>query len=248
MNIDMHCHMQVYKRQFFSEERLIKIARAAKENNVDALVALEHYNSKQVPKILELIQKEGIKAGDAFLLEETLFFPGLEVNIKGKGHIVVMGTIDKIIALRNSYPKVIKKSDSLSLKALLKVCQKYGLRCTGAHPYRVSNYLYNRKEEVLKKLNYIELNGRNIDTKEQTYELAKKLGLRVVSGSDTHHLAQMGGIYMKLQKRVNTYNELFEQIDAGNYNIQISKNIDLKNKTGIEKKKIVKEYELNQKK
>ena len=81
--------------------------------------------------------------------------------------------------------------------------------------------------EQLKRLSFLDLNGKDIAldrerTERLTYALAEKLELPVISGSDTHQAVQYGCISTVLERDCTTFDEIFSQVRAGAYRIEVA--------------------------
>ena len=75
----------------------------------------------------------------------------------------------------------------------------------------------------------LDLNGKDLAldqerTERLTYDLGEKLGIPVVSGSDTHQAVQYGCVFTIFQRDCVTLAELREEMEAGRYEIHLSGN------------------------
>lgn len=71
--------------------------------------------------------------------------------------------------------------------------------------------------EQLGRFHFLDLNGKDVaqdrkGTEEKTYRLGNKLGIPVVSGSDTHQAVQYGCIRTKFEKEIITVSDLYAEM------------------------------------
>ena len=82
-------------------------------------------------------------------------------------------------------------------------------------------------EEQLRRLKFLDLNGKDLAldrerTERLTHDLGKKLGIPVVSGSDTHQAVQYGCVTTVFEREVDTVPALYGEMTAGRYAIDLS--------------------------
>ncbi|EJN59344.1 hypothetical protein SAMN04487950_1168 [Halogranum rubrum] len=115
---------------------------------------------------------------------ETRFptIPGIEVS-SSDGHILVVG------------PNPPSRTEVNQLSAAETVDLAHDRQCAAilAHPYRNSNA---RNADA--DFDAIEINGKNPEHIAQTKELAKRLDLPLVGGSDAHYLVEVGRAYTRI--------------------------------------------------
>lgn len=73
----------------------------------------------------------------------------------------------------------------------------------------------------------ISLKGESV-ARDEIINLSTKLGLNVITGSDSHTPIQLGGIYTKLNKDCSTINDLKGCIKRNEYIIEINSSLNFK--------------------
>ena len=76
---------------------------------------------------------------------------------------------------------------------------------------------------------------------ERTSALAKKLGIPMISGSDTHQAVQYGCIYTNFQETMKTVEELYEQSKLVNPSVIVDTNHNNSGKQYLEQIRIAKD-------
>ena len=129
---------------------------------------------------------------------------------------------------------------------LLDIFDEYHVFVGAAHPFRNPGNIPELPYEQLKRLDFIDLNGKDIasnryEKEEKTFKLGKALHIPVVSGSDTHQAVQYDCIRTCFDKEVNLVEELYKEMIQGWYTIDISENCAFKVQTAGLLKKALKE-------
>lgn len=242
MKIDFHTHGKLAKNLPFSAEYTKWLFREAKATGLDALCLTEHFNTMYFDELYEYIYTNYPKEGDCFIVEGIKVFPGMEIDVAEEGHILVIGTIENIIALNHSIEPNKRKGEFLTFSELVKHVKPYNVFIGAAHPFREGSKIPTIKDELLSNLNFIDLNGKDYAMKgeiarEEVLKFAHRLNLPVIAGSDTHQAFQYCSIFNEFAEECTTIDELMFNISKGKYKIRISEDITLKVKTaGILKK------------
>ena len=113
-------------------------------------------------------------------------------------------------------------------------------------PYFAFSQQLQKAEEQLRRLNFLDLNGKDLAldrmrTEELTYALARRLNIPVVSGSDTHQAVQYGCVTTVFQREVRSVAALKAEMDAGRYEIQLSDTAAVQVRTACLLKRSLKE-------
>lgn len=95
-------------------------------------------------------------------------------------------------------------------------------------------------------LQFLDLNGKDVAQNREYFEsrtktLSHKLGIPMISGSDTHQAVQYGCICTDLKKTVKTVKNLYKEMQKGDYNIVVSESASFQVKTAGILKKALKE-------
>lgn len=181
-----------------------------------------------------------------FIPLSLAMFPGMEIDIKEKGHILVLGSIEEFLELNQELSPNKKVSDFLPFSDLLKILKNYNLILGAAHPFRPGGNIPNLKENEIKEFDFIDLNGKDmVNNKDyainNTRKLSNTYNIPVVAGSDTHQALQYGCTWTNFEEDINTFSKLKREIELENYKIQVSQSINSQVKSAGLLKKALKE-------
>ena len=244
MNMDFHVHGLLSKIKDFNKEFFINEIYFAKSNGLNGIILSEHFNAKDFLVIYDFLEKNFIYEGDRYIVEGISVFPAMEVSIKNKGHVILAGERESIIDIYDLLKAFREKDHLIELEDLLDQADIFNLLKIGAHPCRRGHKLCNQSHELLKRLDALDLNGKDIFKKGQSIardeliNLSQELGLNIITGSDSHTPIQLGGIYTNLNKECSTIKELKDCIIKGDYTIEINSALNFK----IFSSKILKRY------
>ena len=247
MYIDFHTHGKLAKNLPFSTEYTEWLMREAKEAGLDAICLTEHFNTLQFDELYKYLAKVCTRDGDTLITQDGVrVFVGMETDIAEGGHILSIGKLEDILELNTCLEPYKKKREFLTFESLMNVFERYPVIVGAAHPYREGSHISELPFEQLKRLQFLDLNGKDVALDREYYEtetgeLAKKLNIPMISGSDTHQSVQYGCIRTKLSYSVNTVEKLYEQMKDGNYEIVVSSNIGYQVKVAGLLKKLLKE-------
>ena len=244
MNMDFHVHGLLSKRKDFNKEFFMNEIYFAKSNGLNGIILCEHFNAKDFLNIYDFLEKNFTYEGDRYIVDDISVFPAMEVNIKNKGHVILTGDRDGIINLYDVLMEFREKDNLIELEELLDQADIFNLLKIGAHPCRRGHKLCNQPHELLKRLDALDLNGKDIFKKgesvarDEVINLSQELGLNIITGSDSHTPLQLGGIYTRLNKECSTVKEIKDCIIKGEYTIEIKDELNFK----IFSSKILKRY------
>lgn len=244
MNIDFHVHGLLSKRKDFNQEFFMSEIRFARENMIDGIVLCEHFNARDFCLIHEFLEKNFAYEGDRYLVNNTSVFPALEVSVKNKGHVIIVGDRDSIISIRKYLEPYMNRNNLVELEQLLDLADVYECLKIGAHPCRRGHKLCNHPENLLKRLDALDLNGKDIYKKgegiarDEIINLSKQLGINIVTGSDSHTPIQLGSILTSFNRDCFTIKDLRDSISKNDYTISIKDSLKFK----IFASKVLKRY------
>lgn len=244
MNVDFHVHGLLSKRKDFNKDFFMNEIHFSKNNGLEAIVLSEHFNAKDFLVIYDFLEKNFPYEGDRYIVNEISVFPAMEVSIKNKGHVILTGDRESIFNIYDLLKEFREKENFIDLEALLDQADIFNVLKIGAHPCRRGHKLCNHPHELLKRLDALDLNGKDIFKKgesiarDEVINLSQELGINIITGSDSHTPLQIGGIYTNLNKECTTINELRDCIISGNYTIEINSSLNFK----IFSSKILKRY------
>lgn len=244
MNIDFHVHGLLSKKTKFDEDLFLQAIENAKENGIDAFVLCEHFNAKDIGSIQSYLRKNYEYDGDRYIVNDFFVFVGMEIDIKNGGHIILCGNRDDIEKIRYDLENHKTKECFIEFEKLLNIGEKYGCLMVGSHPYRKTHKLYLQPKELIGRLHALDLNatdihGRGLEIVEgEVRRLSEEINVPYVTGSDSHYPIQLGSVKTVFNKEARTIKELIELIKERQYNIKVSKALDLK----VFSAKITKQY------
>ncbi|MDQ0297775.1 histidinol phosphatase-like PHP family hydrolase [Salibacterium salarium] len=216
MNIDLHTHGKLTKKTDFDLEYFMSMVEGAKKNGLDAFALTEHFNTKHFSDVYETMNQHFIYENNCYYIDGIKVFPGMEVDVKEVGHILLIGDREDILTMNNQLDQY--KEDFLPFERLLRMTDDYQLIRIGAHPFRESTPLTAHSSSLLKELDSFDLNGKDLhsydsqDMKSRVEKWAAELNIKVTAGSDSHHPLQLGAVCNKCSETISTITELKQAI------------------------------------
>ncbi len=246
MYIDFHTHGKLAKYLPFSTEYTDWLLGEAKRSGLDAICLTEHFNTAQFDELYGYIASKGEQVGDAFAFGGLKVFPGMETDIAEGGHVICVGKMDAVRELNRRLEPHKEKGKFLPAGELFDLFDEYHLLVGAGHPFRDGGHIPELDEGILKRFDFIDLNGKDIAidrrrTERLTYGFGRKLGKPVVSGSDTHQAVQYGCVRTLFERPFDTVEDMEKEIKAGNYRIVINPEAGFKVKTADLLKRSLKE-------
>lgn len=247
MYIDFHTHGKLAKKLPFSRIYTDWLFGEAKESGLDALCLTEHFNTLQFDEMYRYIMNSCKREGDSLVTENGLrIFTGMETDILEGGHVLCIGAPEDILELNQRLEPYKEKNCFLPFEKLMDMFSEYSVLVGAGHPYREGGHIPELPLEQLKRLHFLDLNGKDIamnarETMEKVYTLGESLIIPVVSGSDTHQAVQYGCVRTCMEEDVDTIRALYQEMLAGRYRIGTSPNAAFQVKTAGLLKKALKE-------
>ncbi len=228
MKIDFHTHGKLAKKLPFSADYISYMFQAARKSGLDALCLTEHFNTDGFEELCEFLYKTYPQTGDAFSAEGILVFPGMEVDIAEAGHILVLGKAEDILHMNRELAPYKAERHFLPFSALMETAASYQVVTGAAHPFRKGSNIPALPDQELKRLDFIDLNGKDYATageraKNEVLALAQRLGLPVVAGSDTHCFLQFGCVWNEMPE-CSTILQLAAHLREGSIKATVSDN------------------------
>ncbi|RLL43684.1 PHP domain-containing protein [Oceanobacillus piezotolerans] len=246
MKIDFHSHVKISKNSMFMPEYFSEMVKEASDAGLDALAMTEHFNTRKFQDIYDYLDEHYAYVDGYYNVEGLKLFPGMEVDVKEVGHILIIGDKNEILAIRNRLDSHTEKEHFIQFADLMDIADEYNVLRIGAHPFRESTPLHHIDKEQLKRLDALDLNGKDLYSYsneayvEKLTSFAESLELPIVGGSDTHQFLQYGCIYNTFETNCNDVDELKRMITNGGYHTVISPNLHLKVKSATLVKKLIK--------
>ena len=210
MYLDFHTHGKLAKKLPFSTAYTDWLFGEAKGAGLDALCLTEHFNTLQFDELYGYLMKTCDREGDTLVTKDGLrIFAGMETDIREGGHILCLGAPEEILELnRRLEPHKICGS-FLPFQNLMDLFDQYSVIVGGGHPFREGSHIPELPEEQLRRFDFLDLNGKDVAAdREKTWKLteglADRLGIPMVSGSDTHQAVQYGCIRTRFSKETKT--------------------------------------------
>lgn len=247
MNFDFHTHGKLSKKVDFSLDYFQNMVKSAKENGLDGFALTEHFNTRHFFDVYNTLDATYPYEHGYYLVDNVKVFPGMEVDIREVGHILIVADRETLREIRMQLEPYSSKENFIHFAQLFELVEPYEVLIIGAHPYRKSTPLYELDQSLLSRLDAFDLNGKDLhsigidENSQLVYEFANSLNKPVVGGSDTHHRLQYGCILNELERDCNTVNDLKDIILNGSYAVRISENLHEKVQSATEQKAIEKE-------
>lgn len=246
MYLDFHTHGKLAKYLPFSKEYTNWLLEEAKKAGLDGICLTEHFNTQQFKEVYQYIYDISEKEGDCLVVKGLKIFPGMETDIAEGGHVLCIGPMDAILELNEKLEPYKEKGHFLPFGKLMELYSEYPVLVGAGHPFCDGGNIPFLSEDLLKKFDFIDLNGKDVavnreKTEKATYELAGKLGIPVAAGSDTHQAVQYGCIKTNFEREFSTIVKLAEELQNNRFSIEIHSEAEYKVKTAALLKKCLKQ-------
>ena len=228
MRLDFHTHGKLAKKLPFPTAYTDWLFGEARRAGLDALCLTEHFNTLQFEELYRYLSSVSRPAGETLQLENGLrVFPGMETDVAEGGHILSVGPLEAILELNRRLEPHKAKENFLPFEKLMDLFDEYPVMVGCGHPYRAGGHVPEQPEQQLRRLSFLDLNGKDLAldrfrTEALTYTLGQKLGIPVVSGSDTHQAVQYGCVTTVFEKDCFSTAQLLEEMQAGRYQIHLA--------------------------
>ena len=247
MRLDFHTHGKLAKKLPFSTAYTDWLFGEARAAGLDALCLTEHFNTLQFADVYGYIASVSRRTGDTLELENGLkIFPGMETDVAEGGHILSVGPLEAILELNRRLEPNKEKGSFLPFQRLMDLFEEFPVVVGCGHPFRAPGHVPELPEEQLRRLRFLDLNGKDLAldrerTEQKTYALGAQLRKPVVSGSDTHQAVQYGCVVTEFPGEIVTLSDLYAQMLAGNYHISLSEEAPFRVRTATVLKRALKE-------
>ena len=248
MIIDFHTHGKLAKYLPFSPSYTDWLFAEARAAGLDAICLTEHFNTLGFREVYADIASRYPREGDAFNVDGLLVFPGMEIDVAESGHTLALGAMEEILDFNQALEPYKEKGSFLPLAELGAEARRRGLFFGCAHPFREPGRIPEQPDEALSYFEFVDLNGKDLahdrdgDIKLVT-AFAARLGIPVVSGSDTHQAFQYGSVSTVFEQRVTTVSALRQQVLTGAYTICFADDLAFRVKTAGTLKRALKEID-----
>lgn len=246
MIIDLHSHIKLSKKTEFTIDYFRQSIQEAKQSGLTAIAMTEHFNTYRFHDIYEELDRHYEYKEDYYDIEGFKVFPGMEIDVRQGGHILVIGTRPSVLELRSRLEPHTQPETFIEFERLLDWCDELSLLRIGAHPHRESNSLTQHDAAILRRLDAFDLNAKDLYTygpgmRTSVFELAQAIAIPVVAGSDTHHPLQFGSVMNILDADYDKVEDLAACVKQGRFRIQVSECLETKVKAATIVKKLLKQ-------
>ena len=233
MKIDFHVHGTITCKYLyhFDEEEFVKKINEAKKEKMDAFALTEHCHSECFPEAYNFLNKNYEYKNDYYEVDGIKVFVGIEITTIEELDILVIGKKEYIEELRYEVEKAKEDQKYIGIERLFKICDTENNLIILAHPYRRHDEFPEISEFVLRKIDAIEYNAKDLykkgieKNKHIVSKLAQNISKPITGGSDSHHHLQIGSIMNNLKKDINKVIEIKKEIRKDNYIVEISENL-----------------------
>nr|WP_106781268.1 PHP domain-containing protein [Lysinibacillus timonensis] len=246
MNFDFHTHAKLSKKSDFSISYFEGMAKKAIECGIEGIALTEHFNTKNFHEVYDTLDSHFPYEDGYYNIFGLKVFPGMEVDIKEVGHILCIGSLEDIRAMREQLNCYTEEGYFIPFSELLHLRSGYELLVIGAHPFRPSTPLKDLDHSLLSQLDAFDLNGKDLhklgiqENIRDLNEFALSLDKPVVGGSDTHQSMQYGSVYTVLKQECNNVKELKEVVLSKQFTVEIAEDLHERVSEAIRLKKIEK--------
>lgn len=247
MKIDFHTHGKLAKKLPFSPAYTDWLFREAGRAGLDALCLTEHFNTMGFEEVYRYIEEHCTREGDSYVTEDGFrIFPGMEVDIAEGGHTLVTGPLECILEMNRRLEPNKEKGNFLSFEKWSDMAAEYPVLLGAGHPYREGGSIPLLPRELLERFMFLDINGKDLaedyeGTWKKMRRFSKQLDRPLVAGSDTHQSFQYGCVYNVFEKEVHTVEELYRQIQKGEYRIETADSLSFQVETAGLLKRSLKE-------
>lgn len=247
MKLDFHTHGKLAKKLPFSVDYTRWLFEEARRAGLDALCLTEHFNTLEFAGLYNYLDSVSSRVQDTLVLENGLkIFPGMETDVAEGGHILSIGPLEAILELNRRLEPYKAPGNFLPFASLVSLLKEYPVLVGCGHPYRAPGRVPELPDEQLARLDFLDLNGKDLAldrdrTQKLTNALGKKLGIPVVSGSDTHQAVQYGCVTTRFERDCTALSDLWQEMKAGRYEICLSDHAAFQVRTATLLKRALKE-------
>ena len=190
--IDTHTHPNISKHFAFDGATVTRMVRMAKRVGLDAMALTEHFHARQYWAVHEHLADTYPMARGVFEADGLALIPGAEVNIREGAHVIVLAEVEELRRLDRAFAEPLSRGYEPPLREFLDVTDDFELVRIGAHMFRPCKELGKFAAGDLRRLDALEINGKDFGTELMLLTQARALGLPIVAGSDAHHWLQVG--------------------------------------------------------
>jgi len=190
--IDTHTHPKISKHFAFRPESITRMVSMARRVGLDGIALTEHFHGRAYWDTLDHLTATYPSSGGVFWADGVALIPGGEVNVRPGAHVILLGDVEEIRRLDRAFIRPLSQGYEPGLRELLDVSDGFPVARIGAHMFRPAKELGKFAAEDLRRLDALEVNGKDFGSEVMLLVQARALGLPIVAGSDAHHWLQLG--------------------------------------------------------
>ncbi|GJM78276.1 hypothetical protein HMSSN139_07720 [Paenibacillus sp. HMSSN-139] len=127
MRIDLHTHAKLSKATDFSSAYYEEMIAEAKANGLHALALTEHFNTRNFHEVYDNLDCLYPFNGEYYEADGLRIFPGMEVDIRETGHILLIGRKEQILEVRHALDNYTEKGSFIPFDELMTLAENYPL-------------------------------------------------------------------------------------------------------------------------
>lgn len=212
---------------FAMRERKVEGWEEKTADLLDAICLTEHFNTSQFLELYRYLKQNAKEEGDTLLFRGLRIFPAIEIDVSEGMHSLCIGKYDTIVEIYTRLSPYRQTEHFLPFHRLMDFLERFFVLTGLAHPFREGREVAGVESEQLKRLDFVESNGKDVAQNrdriiKQTRELANRLELPIIGGSDTHQAMQYGTIRVRFHEEIVTLERLKHEVSAERYEVEIS--------------------------
>ncbi|HBA05466.1 MAG TPA: histidinol-phosphatase, partial [Clostridium sp.] len=102
---------------------------------LNGIIMCEHFNAINFKEIYKYLEENYEYKDHRYLVKGVSVFPAMEVSIKDKGHVVLVGRREAILEIHEKLEPYMNRENLVEFKELLDLADEYGCLKIGAHPF-----------------------------------------------------------------------------------------------------------------
>jgi hypothetical protein len=196
IRVDLHVHAKVSKTIPFEMESFSRTVRQAMRVGLNGFALTEHFHSIDFWKaVSQLVDKHPYRNGRLTITPWFHVLTGTELTVSDGADIIVIGTLDNLAKFDRQFRPKLSDGNLPRLADIFEPARDADLVLIGAHPTREGKRLVDVGEELMSKLDALEVNGKDMASgfvHDDILARAKRIKKPVVGSSDAHLWPQVG--------------------------------------------------------
>lgn len=191
--IDLHVHSKLSKGFPFDESALWNIVKQAKDVGLDGIALTEHFHASNFWDAYLTLEDYFDYVDGAFLVDDGFrILTGAELGVSEVCDLLLIGTLKQLREVDLGLVHPATAGYKPPFDEALAVAKRAGVLVIGAHMYRPKKQLAKLGCDQLRRLDALEMNGRDFYNDILVKTAGEWLGRPTVGGSDAHFWPQVG--------------------------------------------------------